>query len=84
VYNAVQGILNHNNAEYIDCLNHGIKSEVFLNMGFVRAPFNDSTIIPEHLDPLEHKYVPLEYNYMDDIDVIIFKGDGDQDRPNRV
>lgn len=85
IYNSVQELMHQTNAEYIDCINSGLESTFFTNQGFQVAPEDDSTIIPEHLDPLEYIYVPLEYNYMDaEMNLIIFKGDGDQDRPNRV
>lgn len=85
IYNAVQQILNSNDAEYVDCINAGLPKSMFENLGFSVAPHDDTVVIPEHLDPLEHKYVPLEYEYMDeDMKLIIFKGDGDQDRPNKV
>lgn len=82
---SVQNILQENNAEYVDCINAGLPINMFTDLGFAIAPHNDSVVIPEHLDPLEHRYVPLEFEYMDeDMNLIIFKGDGDQDRPNRV
>lgn len=85
VYNSIQGILNDTGAEYVDCINAGLEDMFFTRQGFQIAPRNNSTVIPEHLDPLEHVYIPLEYNYMDsDFKLIIFKGDGDQDRPNKV
>lgn len=84
IYDSMQQILQKNNLEYVDCLNYGIDEEIFMSLGFQKAPCNDDTVIPEHLDPLEHKYVSLEFEYMGEKPIIVFKGDGDQDRPNRV
>lgn len=80
----IQQILIRNNAEYIDCLNYGIQMEFFTNIGFTLKSPNGDTIVPDHLDPLEHKNIPLEFDCMDDIGLVIFKGDGDQDRPNKL
>lgn len=82
IYKPVQDILKKSGAEYVDCMNAGIDKVVFEHLGFVEADYN-KTIIPEHLNPLEHKNVPLEYAYSDEENIVIFKGDGDQDRPNR-
>lgn len=77
----IQQILQEAGAEYIDCMNTGIDPDFFDNLGFEINDKNE-TIIPEHLNPLEHKNIPLEYAYSDGDSLVIFKGDGDQDRPN--
>ena len=82
IYDAIITILERDNAEYVDCLNHGLPKEFFCNLGFIEVNHKKGTIIPEHLSPLEHKYIPLEYAYISDTPLVIFKGDGDQDRPN--
>jgi hypothetical protein len=81
---SIQKLLQSENAEYIDCLNHGIDSKFFFQMGFKEAVKGGKTIIPEYFDPFEQRYVPMEYCYMseDKEPLIIFKADGDQDRPN--
>ena len=83
VFNGIQDLLKTENAEYIDCMNHGIASDFFNQLGFTMID-RSRTIIPEHLNPIEHKYIPLEYAYADDEPMVIFKGDGDQDRPNSL
>lgn len=81
---SVQQLLKSENAEYIDCLNHGIEPECFHKLGFKEAKNGGDTILPEYFDPFEQRYVPMEFCYLadKDIDYVIFKGDGDQDRPN--
>lgn len=80
-----QRILESNNIEYIDCLNHGIEDRFFYKMGFNVLNNNDgSTIIPEYFEPFERKNIPIEYAYISDKPLVIFKGDGDQDRPNII
>ena len=70
-------------AEYVDCMNAGIEMSIFDNLGFVKADYS-KTIVPEHFNPLEHKNVPLEYAFSEEDTIVIFKGDGDQDRPNSI
>lgn len=83
---SVQELLQAENAEYIDCLNHGIDSKYFYQLGFKEALKNGETILPEYFDPFEQRYVPMEYCYLSDtpINYVIFKGDSDQDRPNSL
>lgn len=80
----VQRMLKQDKAEYMDCLNHGIDPGVFKGLGFNVVGSTDDTILPEHFAPFEQKHVPLEFTYISDDPIIIFKGDGDQDRPNSV
>lgn len=81
MYGAIQDILKEAGAEYVDCMNAGIEESVFEKLGFIKADYG-KTIVPEHFNPLEHKNVPLEYAYTEEDNIVIFKGDGDQDRPN--
>ncbi len=83
IFNSVQIILQRNDAEYIDCMNAGVEKSFFEELGF-RAVDRSRTIIPEHLNPIEYEYVPLEYAYTSEEPMVIFKGDGDQDRPNTI
>lgn len=85
IYDSIQKIIGECNAEYVDCLNAGIDETLFIKLGFTKINREYGTIIPEHLNPLELKYIPLEYAYISEKEpVVIFKGDGDQDRPNSL
>ena len=83
---SVQELLRSESAEYIDCLNHGIDSRFFHQLGFKEAIKGGETILPEYFDPFDQRYVPMEYAYISDDDnpLVIFKADGDQDRPNSI
>ena len=80
----MQRILKENHSEYIDCLNHGIPCEFFEKLGFTKKKSDSLTVIPEYFQPFERQNILLEYAYMSDKPLVIFKGDGDQDRPNVV
>jgi len=81
---SIQELLVNENAEYIDCLNHGISPAYFENLGFKQAVNGGETIIPEYFAPFEQTFVPMEYAYISEIKIpmVIFKADADQDRPN--
>lgn len=71
------------NAEYIDCYNYGYDSVIFEKNGFseVKAP----VIIPNYFEPFEQKNISIDIAYKSKGDKpILFKGDGDQDRPNQL
>lgn len=83
---SLQALLERERAEYIDCLNYGISSDLFNHLGFCQAYKDSDTIIPEYFDPFDQRYVPMEYAYISEEEnpLIIFKADADQDRPNSL
>ena len=76
----IQDILRDYSAEYIDCYNHGISSEVFSRVGF--SCVEGDTVIPNYFEPFEKKNIDICYAALSKNPVILFKGDCDQDRPN--
>ena len=76
----IQSFLEKNGCEYIDCYNYGIEKEVFLKIGFNEV--EGDCIIPNYFEPFEKKNVDIHYAAFGKHDAVIFKGDGDQDRPN--
>ena len=77
-------LLQQENAEYIDCLNYGISETIFEKIGFRKK--QEGELIPEYFEPFEKKNVSVGFAYfaVPDRPYLIFKGDGDQDRPNRL
>ena len=82
IYNLMQSILQKENAEYIDCYNSGIEMEHFINSGF--NVVEGDTIIPDYFEPFECRNVTLNYAHSSDENIVIFKGDADQDRPSII
>lgn len=77
----MQKILIEENAEYIDCWNYGIDKNIFSTLGFEEVSGN--TIVPDYFAPFERKNIRIEIDSLEqDLPIVIFKGDGDQDRPN--
>ena len=76
----VQDFLKENGLEYADCYNYGIKKECFEKIGFQEV--SGETIIPNYFEPFEKRNVDIHYAAYAKKPIVIFKGDGDQDRPN--
>lgn len=80
---AVQSLLQKLKAEYVDCMNYGIAPFIFTQLGFEELdPEQDQLIIPNYFEPFLQKNVRLECVHTPTESFVIFKGDGDQDRPN--
>ena len=73
-------------AEYVDFLQHGINKKYFLDSGFDLLGNKKTIIVPNYFEPIIQKNTPLLFSYKIDNKnkIRIFKGDGDQDRPNLV
>lgn len=92
-----QGALNGNyqnfinlltewDAEYIDCYNFGYDENEFYSAGFSER-HQSNIIIPNYFEPFSKTNCEMNYSYDcndKNIKINIFKGDADQDRPNRV
>lgn len=74
--------LNQNKAEYIDCYNYGIELQKFSEIGF-REVIGE-TIVPNYFEPFEQKNIDIHFAYNNEQPAVIFKGDGDQDRPSLI
>ena len=74
-----------NDYEYIDLLCYGMKKKIIESAGFIEVPIKSKKIvIPNYFDPFLKKNIPI-YFYVNkklNSNLRIFKGDGDQDRPN--
>lgn len=79
----IKQILVENDYEYIDFYQYGISEEILNYAGFIKREKEDTNIIPNYFEPFEQKNVDILFatNVMNS-GYWIFKGDGDQDRPN--
>lgn len=85
IFNAIQPILMQHNAEYVDCMCCGIDKQIFLDMGFTMLDSQRGDIIPNYFEPFVKENVSIECAYTNiDRTVVVFKGDSDQDRPNKL
>ncbi|MBQ8996086.1 MAG: hypothetical protein IJ091_09745 [Oscillospiraceae bacterium] len=80
--NALDELLHASNAEYLDCYNVGIPAEIWEKAGLTERKRDSGTVIPNYLTP--PLYENTEYFYFTNSSdrFVLFKADGDQDRPN--
>lgn len=80
ITNLLDEILNKYDAEYVDCYEIGIPDESMLKAGWKKAE-GSGNIIPNYFTPFTQEKIDIYY-FSSDSDIVLFKGDGDQDRPN--
>lgn len=78
----LQEYMHNEDCEYVDCYNHGIEDEVFTDVGFIKK--SGSTIVPNYFEPFEKRNVDIHYATNGRGNIVIFKADADQDRPNML
>ena len=78
--NLLDTLLLENDAEYIDCYEVGVNAETMLSAGFTKTE-NTKNIIPNYFAPFVQENIDIYY-FSSDPETVLFKGDGDQDRPN--
>lgn len=82
--NALAGLLDHvldtHQAEYVDCYEAGIPEEAMKASGCLKTE-DSGNIIPNYFAPFTQENVGIWY-FSSDPDIVLFRGDGDQDRPN--
>ena len=67
--------------EYIDFYAYGMDKQVMTASGLQRKTPDDPNIIPNYFEPYVAQNVDIWYS-LSHPDAVIFKADGDQDRPN--
>jgi hypothetical protein len=70
-------------AEYADVLNWGIDPALFSAGGFACIDPRGPDIVPNHFEPFERRNATVRFALKSDRPAVLFKGDGDQDRPNQ-
>jgi predicted N-acetyltransferase YhbS len=75
--------LRRTGAEYADVYNSGIDADLFGRAGFTEVQPEGPDIVPDHFEPFERRNVRIRFAVKAHRPVVLFKGDGDQDRPNR-
>ena len=70
-----------NQYEYIDLMAGTLPVELMSKSGFVLREPEDTNIIPTYFEPFVQENINIWYQKSDP-DIVIFKADGDQDRPN--
>lgn len=81
-YNAWEQFISEGNYEYVDFYEYGLLQETLLNAGFVKRLENDVNVIPNYFEPFVQKNIEIHISTNIKGSFRMFKGDGDQDRPN--
>jgi hypothetical protein len=78
--NWIDELLVKLNCEYADLYEKGINPKILFYCGF-RDVINSGNIIPNYFNPFEQRNITINYATTFE-GIILFKGDGDQDRPS--
>lgn len=68
------------NAEYVDIYEYGLDDKQLIESGWLSVGSNEN-IIPNYFAPYVQSNIEINI-CMTDENIVLFKGDGDQDRPN--
>lgn len=79
---ALDGLLRTSGAEYLDCYNAGIAPDVWRQAGLSERLEGDGVVIPNYLTPPLRDNTEYYYFTSAPEGFVMFKADGDQDRPN--
>ena len=82
---ALQELMHNEKSEYIDFYQHGIRNNILLKSGFINVE-KTKLIVPNYFEPYVKKNITLNYAFktLKKKKIYFFKGDGDQDRPNKI
>lgn len=84
---AFKDFINLGQYEYIDVYSYGVSEEIWNQAGFIKLLENDENIIPNYFEPYIQKNIDINFFFVGngtENNVMIFKADGDQDRPNVI
>ncbi len=79
----IQRLIEEKQYEYVDFYEYGIEDELLEAAGFIKREEADQNIIPNYFEPFLCRNIDLWFHSPYG-NFTIFKGDGDQDRPNII
>ena len=80
VTSSIDDLLVETDAEYVDLYEAGLSSTLLLRAGW-RNVQDGTNIIPNYFSPFVRENISIYY-FSTEPNIVLFKGDGDQDRPN--
>lgn len=83
-FDAWEIFLDEGNYEYVDFYEYGLDSDNLISAGFFKRDEDDSNIIPNYFEPFEQRNIEINFTSNIHGKFRMFKGDGDQDRPNSL
>lgn len=82
IINDFATILKDSAYEYVDVYASGLDENILTSKGYEKISDAADIVVPEYFQPFEMKNVDIHYVTSAKKTTILFKGDGDQDRPN--
>lgn len=73
-------LMNQFEVEYIDMYEAGLNDDILIKAGWTKVK-DTNNIIPNYFAPYEQRNVDIYYSTTNE-NTFLFRGDGDQDRPN--
>jgi len=81
----LESLLAEEQAEFMDIYCFGVPHSDLTDAGFLPCPAEGPLVAANYFEPFVLQNIEINYAYKDDLTQYrIFKGDGDQDRPNRL
>lgn len=77
----IEQLLKKGDYEYIDFYQYGIREDIMNSAGFIKK-IDDVVIIPNYFEPYELKNIDIHFFTTNEENILLFKADCDQDRPN--
>jgi hypothetical protein len=75
-------IINGSPYEYVDVYASRLNNKILSTKNFENISNSTGVIVPDYFQPFEKKNIDIYYMTSGSEGTILFKGDGDQDRPN--
>ena len=73
--------------EYADFYNFGVSKDILKKIGFLTTEKFKDIIVPNYFEPLQYENIKIRFAIKSNAEILnnikIYKGDGDQDRPNK-
>ena len=83
--NQFEDLVIRSNYEYLDFYCYGVNEKIIKIAGFEKNKFKNKVIVPNYFEPFEKRNVEIPFAlFPKNVSVPIFKGDADQDRPNKI
>lgn len=83
-FDAWQSFMAAHDYEYVDFYEYGLNPDHLADAGFILRKEDDANIIPNYFEPFEQRNIEIHISSNIHGTFRMFKGDGDQDRPNII
>lgn len=88
LHEPLQNMLSDENAEYIDIMCSGMDEQTLKSGGFISQNEYDELVLPNYFSPFVQENIVIDLAYKNltnkQDEVILFRADSDQDRPNNA